>query len=180
MRGDMALKKLTFHTLYFPWMQLSFLYITILGMPEWLTGCSITITIKNCVFILHITTTRPMHYAPHVPASHDGSNAKAMQDENYAWLCYALWKSLLYLNFVGFQKIGYLAVSWKGDMGCQVSRFPSLSLFFWFPGVRNQWKLNSLFTDDYQRSKTLMNVHLMYMEGWCTSRVCIIQKVIIM
>ena len=34
--------------------------------------------------ILHITSTGPMHYAPHVPASHGGSDAKAMQDENYA------------------------------------------------------------------------------------------------
>jgi hypothetical protein len=48
------------------------------------TGRSITITVKNHVFILHITTTGPMHYAHHVPASHDGSDAKAMQDEIYA------------------------------------------------------------------------------------------------
>ena len=32
---------------------------------------------KLC-FILHITTTRPMHYAPDVPASHDSFDAKAM------------------------------------------------------------------------------------------------------
>jgi hypothetical protein len=31
-----------------------------------------------------------MHYAPHIPASHGGSNAKAMQHENYAGLHHAL------------------------------------------------------------------------------------------
>jgi hypothetical protein len=39
-----------------------------------------------------------MHHAPHVPASHGGSDANAMQDENYASLCYALQKSQLYTD----------------------------------------------------------------------------------
>ena len=53
--------------------------------------------VTNSVFILHIATIKPMHYAlcimhhaPHVPASHGGSDANAMQDENYASLRYAL------------------------------------------------------------------------------------------
>jgi len=81
----------------------------------------------------------PAYINPPTSCSHFGQHPTHVQQSknNNTWN---------YLNFVGFQKIGYLAVSWKGDMGCQVSRFPSLSLFFWFPGVRNQWKLNSLFT----------------------------------
>jgi hypothetical protein len=31
-----------------------------------------------------------MHYAPYIPASHGGSDAKAMQHENYAGLRHAL------------------------------------------------------------------------------------------
>ena len=89
MRRDMALKKLTFqHTILSLEAAIILIYYNSgrARMTDWALDhdhcrkvCCHTAYYHHQTYALCV-----MHYAPHVPASHDGSDAKAMQDENYA------------------------------------------------------------------------------------------------
>ena len=75
----MLKKKLTFfHAI--PSLEVdTFLYIEFWACPNHQMGSCPQLPSEMQHLILHIATTGPMHYAPHIPVSHGGSNANAMQ-----------------------------------------------------------------------------------------------------